>query len=107
MTSELSRTERTQHRRLREQGRTERSELLAVLAAGLVAHLGVINDGWPMVVPTRSPGGPGCAPSYRLSFLACVRAVAAWAPARCRSRTGERSARSPVGCGSAAGPFRR
>jgi len=52
MTSELSGTERTRHRRLREQGRAERSELFAVLAAGLVAHLGVINDGWPMVVPT-------------------------------------------------------
>jgi uncharacterized protein len=52
MTSELSGTGRTRHRRLREQGRTERSELFAVLAAGLVAHLGVINDGWPMVVPT-------------------------------------------------------
>ena len=48
----LSSTERTKHRRLREQGRADRGELLAVLAAGLVAHLGVISDGWPMVVPT-------------------------------------------------------
>jgi hypothetical protein len=48
----LSGTERTRHRRLRDQGRTDRGELLAVLAAGLVAHLGVISDGWPMVVPT-------------------------------------------------------
>ena len=52
MTNELSSTERTRHRRLREQGRADRSELLAVLGAGLVAHLGVISDGWPMVVPT-------------------------------------------------------
>jgi nitroimidazol reductase NimA-like FMN-containing flavoprotein (pyridoxamine 5'-phosphate oxidase superfamily) len=52
VTNPLSSTERTRHRRLREQGRTERSDLLAVLAAGLVAHLGVLNDGWPMVVPT-------------------------------------------------------
>jgi nitroimidazol reductase NimA-like FMN-containing flavoprotein (pyridoxamine 5'-phosphate oxidase superfamily) len=52
VTNELSGTERTRHRRLREQGRTDRSELLAVLGAGLVAHLGVISDGWPMVVPT-------------------------------------------------------
>jgi uncharacterized protein len=50
--SPLSSTERTRHRRLREQGRTERTDLLAVLAAGLVAHLGVVSDGWPMVVPT-------------------------------------------------------
>jgi uncharacterized protein len=52
VTNQLSSTERTRHRRLREQGRTDRSDLLAVLAAGLVAHLGVVSDGWPMVVPT-------------------------------------------------------
>lgn len=52
MTNPLSSTERTRHRRLREQGRTDRGDLFAVLAAGLVAHLGVVNDGWPMVVPT-------------------------------------------------------
>ena len=48
----LSATGRTRHRRLREQGRTAREDLFAVLAAGLVAHLGVIVDGAPMVVPT-------------------------------------------------------
>jgi uncharacterized protein len=48
----LSATERTRHRRLREQGRAERAELFAVLDAGLVAHLGVLTDGVPMVVPT-------------------------------------------------------
>jgi nitroimidazol reductase NimA-like FMN-containing flavoprotein (pyridoxamine 5'-phosphate oxidase superfamily) len=46
----LSATER--HRRLRALGRTDRQSLYAVLRAGLVAHLGVIIDGWPMVVPT-------------------------------------------------------
>ncbi len=48
----LSATPRTRHRRLREQGRTDRAELLAVLRAGLIAHLGVLVDGVPMVVPT-------------------------------------------------------
>jgi uncharacterized protein len=48
----LSATERTRHRRLREQGRAERSALEAVLLAGIVCHLGVIVDGCPMVVPT-------------------------------------------------------
>jgi nitroimidazol reductase NimA-like FMN-containing flavoprotein (pyridoxamine 5'-phosphate oxidase superfamily) len=52
VTNELSSTERTRHRRLREQGRADRDELFAVLAAGLVAHLGVLSDGWPMVIPT-------------------------------------------------------
>ena len=48
----LSATERTRHRRLREQGRADRAELFAVLRAGLVAHFGVLVDGTPMVVPT-------------------------------------------------------
>jgi nitroimidazol reductase NimA-like FMN-containing flavoprotein (pyridoxamine 5'-phosphate oxidase superfamily) len=48
----LSATGLTRHRRLREQGRTAREDMFAVLAAGLVAHLGVIVDGVPMVVPT-------------------------------------------------------
>ncbi len=52
VTSELSSTGRTRHHRLREQGRTDRGDLFAVLGAGLVAHLGVISDGWPMVIPT-------------------------------------------------------
>ena len=52
VTDPLSGTERTRHRRLREQGRTGRGDLFAVLAVGLVAHLGVVSDGWPMVVPT-------------------------------------------------------
>jgi uncharacterized protein len=48
----LSATPRTRLRRLREQGRTQRSELLEVLRAGFIAHLGVVVDGSPMVVPT-------------------------------------------------------
>jgi nitroimidazol reductase NimA-like FMN-containing flavoprotein (pyridoxamine 5'-phosphate oxidase superfamily) len=48
----LSPTPRTRHRRLREQGRTERADLFAVLRAGFIAHLGVLADGAPMVVPT-------------------------------------------------------
>ncbi len=48
----LSSTPRTRHRRMREQGRADRADLLAVLAAGFIAHLGVVCDGVPMVVPT-------------------------------------------------------
>jgi uncharacterized protein len=48
----LSETPRTRHRRLKENGRTDPAELYAVLDAGLVAHLGVVVDGHPMVVPT-------------------------------------------------------
>src|SRR5215469_12212262 len=45
-------TERTRHRRLRAQGSTDRRDLDAVLAAGVICHLGVIIDGYPMVIPT-------------------------------------------------------
>jgi uncharacterized protein len=48
----LSATERTRHRRFRELGRADRDFLYAVLEAGMIAHFGVIRDGWPMVVPT-------------------------------------------------------
>jgi nitroimidazol reductase NimA-like FMN-containing flavoprotein (pyridoxamine 5'-phosphate oxidase superfamily) len=51
-TSPLPVTDRTRHRRLREQGSTERGDLDAILAAGVICHLGVLVDGDPMVVPT-------------------------------------------------------
>ncbi len=50
--SPLPVTERTRHRRLREQGSTDREDLAAILAAGVICHLGVVVDGFPMVVPT-------------------------------------------------------
>jgi hypothetical protein len=37
---------------MRENGRTDPADLYAVLAAGRIAHLGVLVDGHPMVVPT-------------------------------------------------------
>ncbi|MFW6642409.1 pyridoxamine 5'-phosphate oxidase family protein [Nocardiopsis algeriensis] len=48
----LSTTERTRLRRGKHKGRTDRSELYALLDEGLVCHLGVVVDGSPMVVPT-------------------------------------------------------
>jgi nitroimidazol reductase NimA-like FMN-containing flavoprotein (pyridoxamine 5'-phosphate oxidase superfamily) len=48
----LSPTPRTRHRRMTGNGRTDRADLQAVLAAGQVAHLGVVTGGHPMVVPT-------------------------------------------------------
>jgi nitroimidazol reductase NimA-like FMN-containing flavoprotein (pyridoxamine 5'-phosphate oxidase superfamily) len=50
--SDLPVTERTRHRRLREQGSTDRRDLADILAAGVICHLGVVVDGYPMVVPT-------------------------------------------------------
>jgi uncharacterized protein len=48
----LSTTKRTRLGRLSERGRTDRADLYAVLDAGLVCHLGVIMDGYPVVLPT-------------------------------------------------------
>ncbi|TDC83987.1 pyridoxamine 5'-phosphate oxidase family protein [Micromonospora sp. KC606] len=48
----LSATSRTRLRRMKEKGRTRPEDLFAVLRAGFVAHLGVVVDGHPMVVPT-------------------------------------------------------
>ncbi|WP_405966441.1 pyridoxamine 5'-phosphate oxidase family protein [Streptomyces sp. NBC_00015] len=48
----LPNTDRTRHRRLREQGSLDRGALEAILDASFVCHLGVVVDGHPMVVPT-------------------------------------------------------
>jgi uncharacterized protein len=48
----LSSTARTRHKRLREQGRSDRADLHAVLRAGFVAHLGVATEQGVMVIPT-------------------------------------------------------
>lgn len=49
---ELSTTDRTRLRRLREKGRTDRAALFDVLRGGFICHLGVVVDRTPMVVPT-------------------------------------------------------
>ena len=49
---DLSSTPRTELRRHHERGRTDRDDLYAVLDAGLICHLGVIDDGVPLVLPT-------------------------------------------------------
>lgn len=48
----LSATARTAHKRLREQGRSDRADLVAVLRAGFIAHLGVPTSQGVMVIPT-------------------------------------------------------
>src|ERR1700745_2843195 len=48
----LSATERTRLRRHSERGQTEHADLLAVLDAGMICHLGVVVNGAPLVLPT-------------------------------------------------------
>ena len=48
----LSTTARTTLHRLGERGRTDRADLYAVLDAGLICHVGVAVDGFPVVLPT-------------------------------------------------------
>ena len=49
---DLSSTPRTELGRHRERGPTDRSDLHAVLDAGLICHLGVVVNGAPRVLPT-------------------------------------------------------
>lgn len=51
MTSRPGGTERTRGRRLADRAVTETAALHAVLDAGLVAHVGVVDDGQPFVLP--------------------------------------------------------
>ena len=48
----LSPTDRTELGRKSERGRLDRAELYSVLDAGLICHLGVVIDGYPVVLPT-------------------------------------------------------
>ena len=48
----LSATPRTRLRRHSERAKTDHADLLAVLDAGMICHLGVIHDGAPLVLPT-------------------------------------------------------
>ena len=52
MTAPLSPTDRSTVRRGARRARTDRAELYAVLDSGLVAHLAVVLDGAPLVLPT-------------------------------------------------------
>jgi nitroimidazol reductase NimA-like FMN-containing flavoprotein (pyridoxamine 5'-phosphate oxidase superfamily) len=52
LSATLPETDRTRHRRLREQGSLDRAELNAILDAGFMCHFGVVVNGHPMVVPT-------------------------------------------------------
>ncbi len=51
-TQTLSATARTRLRRHSERGKTGHADLLAVLDAGMICHLGVIHDSAPLVLPT-------------------------------------------------------
>ncbi|HSS67138.1 MAG TPA: pyridoxamine 5'-phosphate oxidase family protein [Nocardioidaceae bacterium] len=57
----LSPTDRTQLHRHRDRASADRRDLLAILAESLICHLGVVMDGFPLVVPTVfgvDPDGP-------------------------------------------------
>lgn len=51
-TRDLSPTDRTRHRRLREKGSLDRADLDAVLRAGFVCHLGFVLEGVARALPT-------------------------------------------------------
>lgn len=95
-THTLAVTDRTRHRRLREQGSLDRADLDAILAAGFLCHLGVTVDGQVTVVPTvygadgstiyfhgsvasrsltASPGAPVCLTVTHVDGLVLARSV--------------------------------
>ena len=92
----LSATERTRLRRHSERGKTEYADLLAVLDAGMICHLGVVVNGVPLVLPTAygrigdtmylhgssanrslhaADGNEVCVTVTHLDGLVCARAV--------------------------------
>jgi uncharacterized protein len=92
----LSPTPRTKLRRLRERGRDDRADLYAVLDAGFLCHLGVIDGGEPRVLPTAygrdgdtlylhgssanhtmlaADGHPACITVTHLDGMVCARSV--------------------------------
>ncbi len=50
--NEIPVTERTKVRRLAERGRYERQEVYDIIDEALVSHVGVVEDGRPLVLPT-------------------------------------------------------
>ena len=59
--TELSPTARTRLTREKERARTDRDELVALLDEAIIAHIGVVADGHPVVVPVAfavDPDGP-------------------------------------------------
>ncbi|HET7066676.1 MAG TPA: pyridoxamine 5'-phosphate oxidase family protein [Nocardioides sp.] len=61
MTHTLSSTDRTRLTRHRERGSDDRAELFAIIGEALVCHVGVVRDGFPVVLPSIhavDPDGP-------------------------------------------------
>jgi nitroimidazol reductase NimA-like FMN-containing flavoprotein (pyridoxamine 5'-phosphate oxidase superfamily) len=76
----LSPTPRSTIRRGATRARTDRTELYAVLDAGLVGHLGVVLDGSPVVLPTGYGRRGDTLYLHGSTGAATLRAAAAGAP---------------------------
>ncbi|RBY97235.1 pyridoxamine 5'-phosphate oxidase family protein [Blastococcus sp. TF02-8] len=79
-TEPLSPTPRSTVRRGAKRARTDRSDLYAVLDAGLVGHLGVVLDGAPVVLPTGYGRRGDTLYLHGSTGAASLRAAAAGAP---------------------------
>jgi nitroimidazol reductase NimA-like FMN-containing flavoprotein (pyridoxamine 5'-phosphate oxidase superfamily) len=78
MTTLLSPTPRTRIGRHSERSRTDRAELLAILDASLVCHLGLMMDEHPVVLPTVfgvDPDGPDRSGSLYLHGSVAARSL--------------------------------
>ncbi len=74
------RSERVRLRRKRERGSYERETIDAILDEGLIAHLGIVEDGRPIVIPTLHARDGDVVYCHGSSASRTLRALAAGAP---------------------------
>jgi nitroimidazol reductase NimA-like FMN-containing flavoprotein (pyridoxamine 5'-phosphate oxidase superfamily) len=74
-------SERVRLRRKRERGRYDRASIDAILDEGLVAHLGTVHDGQPLVIPTLHAREGDVVYCHGSSASRTLKALAAGVPA--------------------------
>jgi uncharacterized protein len=75
------RSDRVRLRRKRERGGYERDQIDAILDEGLIAHLGIVEDGQPIVIPTLHARDGDVVYCHGSSASRTLRALAGGAPA--------------------------
>jgi uncharacterized protein len=74
-------SDRVRLRRKRERGSYERDQIDAILDEGLIAHLGIVEDGQPIVIPTLHARDGDVVYCHGSSASRTLRALAGGAPA--------------------------
>ncbi|HWX51684.1 MAG TPA: pyridoxamine 5'-phosphate oxidase family protein, partial [Solirubrobacteraceae bacterium] len=74
-------SDRVRLRRKRERGSYDRDQIDAILDEGLIAHLGIVEDGQPIVIPTLHARDGDVVYCHGSSASRTLRALAGGAPA--------------------------